>query len=114
MNVKNNMEEEMLMKSIMKDIEECKDKRGEILKRKMYLVDSPLRTSIETLIISGYSFSDAVIKSYEDYTRDLESKIKNYSKGYVLIETSPPRVDSDEYDKCEINRSNREKKMKGE
>lgn len=108
------MDEEMLMSSIMKDIDECKDKRGEILKRKMYLVDSPLRSSIETLIMTGYSFSESVIKAYEDYTNDLESKIKNYSKGYVLIETSPPRVDSDEYDKCEINRTEREKKMKGE
>ena len=108
------MDEEMLMNSIMKDINECGNKRGEILKRKMYLVDSPLRTSIETLIMSGYSFSESVIKAYEDYTQELESKVKNYSKGYVLIETSPPRVDSDEYDKCELNRSEREKKMKGE
>jgi hypothetical protein len=30
----------MLMSSIMKDIDECRDKRGEIIKRKMYLVDS--------------------------------------------------------------------------
>ena len=108
------MDEQMLMNSIIKDIDECKDKRGEILKRKMYLVDSPLRSSIETLIISGYSFSDAVIKAYEDYTIDLEGKIKNYAKGYVLIETNPPRVDSDDYDKCELNRYEREKKMKGE
>lgn len=108
------MDEQMLMDSIIKDINECKDKRGEILKRKMYIIDSPLRTNIETLIMSGYSFSDSVIKSYEEYTEYLESKIKNYAKGYVLIETNPPRVDSDEYDKCELNRSEREKKMKGE
>ena len=38
------MDEEMLMSSIMKDIDECKDKRSETLKRKMYLVDSPLRS----------------------------------------------------------------------
>jgi hypothetical protein len=108
------MDEEMLMSSIMKDIDECRDKKGEILKRKMYLIDSPLRSSIETLIMTGYSFSDSVIKAYEDYTNDLNSKLKNYEKGYVLIETEPPRVDSDEYDKCELNRSEREKKMKGE
>ena len=45
--------------------------------------------------MSGYSFSESVIKAYEDYTQELESKVKNYSKGYVLIETTPPRVDSD-------------------
>ena len=33
------MDEEMLMSSIMKDIDEYKDKRSETLKRKMYLVD---------------------------------------------------------------------------
>ena len=108
------MDEEMLMSSIMKDITECRDKRGEILKRKIYLIDSPLRSSIETLIMEGYSFSESVIKAYEEYTDDLNSKLKNYGKGYVLIETEPPRVDSDEYDKCEFNRSEREKKMKGE
>lgn len=108
------MDDQMLMNSIIKDIDECKDKRGEILKRKMYIVDSPLRTNIETLIMSGYSFSESVIKAYEDYTYDLENKLKNYAKGYVLIETNPPRVDSDEYDKCELIRSEREKKMKGE
>jgi hypothetical protein len=108
------MDEEMLMSSIMKDIDECKDKRSETLKRKMYLVDSPLRSSIETLIMTGYSFSDAVIKAYEDYTIDLEGKIKNYEKGYVLIETTLPRVDSGDYDTCELNRFEREKKMKGE
>ena len=102
------MDKEMLMSSIMKDIDECRDKRGEIIKRKMYLVDSPLRSSIETLIMTGYSFSDAVIKSYEDYTHDLEGKIKIYAKGYVLIETTPPRVDSGEYDKCELIRYERE------
>ena len=74
----------------------------------LYLVDSPLRTSIETLIMSGYSFSESVIKAYEDYTQELESKVKNYSKGYVLIETSPPRVDSEYVN--ELNRSEREKK----
>ena len=109
-----NMDEEMLMSAIMKDINECSDKRGQILKRKMYLVDSPLRASIETLIMNGFSFSESIIKAYEDYTLDLESKVKNYAKGYVLIETEPPRVNSDEYDKCELNRSEREKKMKGE
>lgn len=108
------MDEEMLMTAIMKDIDECRDKRGEILKRKMYLVDSPLRSNIETLIMNGLSFSESVIKAYENYTNDLESKVKNYAKGYVLIETEPPRVDSDEYDKCELNRNEREKKMKGE
>ena len=108
------MDEEMLMASIIKDIDECKDKRGEILKRKLYLVDSPLRSSIETLIMSGYSFSESVIKAYEDYTNDLESKIKNYAKGYVLIETTPPRVNSDEYDKCELTKGDRVNKLKGE
>lgn len=108
------MDEEMLMASITKDIEECKDKRGEILKKKMYLVDSPLRYNIERLIISGYSFSDAVIKAYENYAQELECQISNYAKGYVLIESTPSRVNSDEYDKCELNRTEREKKMKGE
>jgi hypothetical protein len=63
--------------------------------------------------MTGYSFSESVIKAYEDYTHDLESK-KIYLKGYVLIETTPPRFDSGEYDKCELNRTEREKKMKGE
>lgn len=109
------MEEEMLINSIMKDINECKDPKGEILKRKIYLVDSPLRSSIENLIMTGYSFSESVIKAYEDYTNDLESKMKNYEKGYILVDNSPPsRVNSDEYDKCETNRNERKKKMKGE
>lgn len=108
------MDEEILMTSIMKDIDEFKEKRGEILKRKIYLIDSPLRTNIEELILNGFSFSDAVIKAYENYTQELEFKLSNYEKGYVLIETTPPRVDSDEYDKCELKRCEREKKMKGE
>ena len=80
------MDEELLMASIIKDIDECKDKRGEILKKKMYLVDSPLRSSIEKLILTGYSFSESVIKAYEDYTHDLESKIKNVPIAQIIRE----------------------------
>tara|TARA_Y100001935_G_scaffold33472_1_gene26823 strand:- start:9846 stop:10172 length:327 start_codon:yes stop_codon:yes gene_type:complete len=108
------MDEQMLMTSIMKDIEPCGDIKEEILKRKVYLIDSPLKPLIETLIISGNSFSDSVIKAYERHTQVLEERLVNFSKGYVLIDNSPRRVNSDEYDKCELKREDRENKLKGE
>ena len=108
------MDEELLMVSIMRDIEPYKDVKGEILKRKVYLIDSPLRPLIESLIVSGNSFSDSVIKAYERHTQDLEERLTNFSKGYVLIDNSPKRVNSDEYDKCEETREDRANKLKGE
>tara|TARA_Y100000817_G_C16605954_1_gene432930 strand:+ start:68 stop:394 length:327 start_codon:yes stop_codon:yes gene_type:complete len=108
------MDEQMLMTSIMKDIEPSGDIKEEILKRKVYLIDSPLKPLIETLIISGNSFSDSVIKAYERHTQVLEERLVNFSKGYVLIDNSPRRVNSDEYDKCELTREDRANKLKGE
>ena len=108
------MDEQMLMTSIMKDIEPGGDIKEEILKRKVYLIDSPLKPLIETLIISGNSFSDSVIKAYERHTQVLEERLVNFSKGYVLIDNSPRRVNSDEYDKCELTREDRANKLKGE
>ena len=108
------MDEQMLMTSIMKDIEPSGDIKEEILKRKVYLIDSPLKPLIETLIISGNSFSDSVIKAYERHTQVLEERLVNFSKGYVLIDNSPLRVNSDEYDKCELTREDRANKLKGE
>tara|TARA_B100000686_G_C16762794_1_gene959822 strand:- start:1975 stop:2292 length:318 start_codon:yes stop_codon:yes gene_type:complete len=105
------MDEQMLMTSIMKDIEPSGDVKGEILKRKVYLIDSPLRPLIESLIISGNSFSDSVIKAYERHTQVLEEQLVNFSKEYILIGNSPERVNSDEYDKCEETLKN---KLKGE
>ena len=108
------MDEKMLLESIMKDIEPSGDTKEEILKRKVYLIDSPLKPLIETLIVSGYSFSESVIKAYERHTQDLEERLVNFSKGYVLIDNSPGRVNSDEYDKCELTREDRANKLKGE
>ena len=108
------MDEKMLLESIMKDIEPSGDTKEEILKRKVYLIDSPLKPLIETLIVSGYSFSESVIKAYERHTQGLEERLVNFSKGYVLIDNSPGRVNSDEYDKCELTREDRANKLKGE
>ena len=108
------MDEQMLMTSIMKDIKPSGDIKEEILKRKVYLIDSPLKPLIETLIVSGNSFSESVIKAYERHTQDLEERLVNFSKGYVLIDNSPRRVNSDEYDKCDITREDRINKLKGE
>ena len=108
------MDEKMLLESIMKDIEPSGDTQEEILKRKVYLIDSPLKPLIETLIVSGNSFSESVIKAYERHTQDLEERLVNFSKGYVLIDNSPRRVNSDEYDKCEVTREDRMNKLKGE
>ena len=108
------MDEELLMQSIMKDIERQGDIKEDILKCKVYLLDSPLRSLIESLIVSGNSFSDSVIKAYERHTHMLEEKLVNFSKGYVLIDNSPDRVNSDEYDKCDETREERLNKLKGE
>tara|TARA_B100000767_G_C19713081_1_gene513690 strand:- start:1078 stop:1410 length:333 start_codon:yes stop_codon:yes gene_type:complete len=110
------MDEKKLLESIMKDIDPHRsgNTHEEILKRKVYLIDSPLKPLIETLIVSGNSFSDSVIKAYEIHTQDLEEMLVNFSKGYVLIDGSPRRVNSDEYDKCELTREDRINKMKGE
>jgi len=111
------MDERKLLESIMKDIEPHRSsgyKEEEILKRKVYLIESPLKPLIETLIVSGNSFSDSVIKAYEMHTQDLEERLVNFSKGYVLIDNSPRRVNSDEYDKCELMRGDRINKLKGE
>jgi hypothetical protein len=123
------MNEEVLLTSIMMDIEP-RDINREIMfrERKTYLIDSPLRAEIEVLILSGNSFSHSIIKAYEQHTEDLEERLKNFEKGYVLLDNSalcsesPPHEGSrrrgggrslnrDEYDKSEITRLERGKKM---
>ena len=109
------MDEEVLLASIMMDIEPRYINKEILLReRKTYLIDSPLRAEIEVLILSGSSFSDSVIRAYEQHTEDLEERIKNFQKGYVLIDNSPPplrAVNSEEYDQCDITRLERENKL---
>ncbi len=117
------MNEEVLLTSIMMDIEP-RDINREIMfrERKTYLIDSPLRDEIEVLILSGNSFSHSIIKAYEQHTEDLEERLKNFEKGYVLLDNSSPltppsglpllrSLNSGEYDKSEITRLERGNKM---